>query len=167
MKGEHSRAEEYWNSALQKNLSIGNLDQEARHLSNYGIYYYEQGAFDEAMKQYKEAREIFEVLGNRYAEAVTVMNMSEVSLDICNYQDVYDLANRAKEIFSKLSKIDEEAEALFLLGKLYYLIGVGEGIYEIIKLYKQTFDEPEERHKNNIEFLELLSSNNYDEIFNK
>ncbi len=56
MKGEHSKAEEYWNSALQKNLSIGNLDQEARHLFNYGIYYYEQGAFDEAMKQYKEAK---------------------------------------------------------------------------------------------------------------
>ncbi len=91
------------------------------------------------------------------------MNMSEVSLDICNYQDVYDLANRAKEIFSKLSKTDEEAEALFLLGKLYYLIGVGEGINEIIKLYKQTFIEPDERHKNNIGFLELLSSNNYDE----
>src|SRR5690606_33706105 len=41
MKGDHANAEKFWNSAHIKNLSIGNLDQEAKHLLNYGIYYYE------------------------------------------------------------------------------------------------------------------------------
>ncbi len=163
MRGEHDKAEQYWNSAHQKNLSIGNLDQEARHLLNYGIYYYEQGAFDEAIKQYKEASEIFIVLGIRDGEGLALTNLSEANLDICNYQEAYDSLNRAREIFSKLANIDEEAEVLFLLGKLYYLLGDENAISEIIKSYREILIEVSERHKNNIEFLKLLLKNSFEE----
>ena len=167
MKGEHSKAEQYWNSAHQKNLSIGNLDQEARHLLNYGIYYYEQGAFDEAIKQYKEANEIFMVLGNKDGEGLALTNLGEVNLDICNYQEAYDSLIEAREIFNKMANIDEEAEVLFLLGKLYFTVGVQDELNSIINLYKKTLSEITERHKNNIEFLELLSRNSLDETFIK
>ena len=150
-----------------KNLSIGNLDQEARHLLNYGIYYYEQGAFDEAIKQYKEASEIFIVLGIRDGEGLALTNLSEANLDICNYQEAYDSLNRAREIFSKLANIDEEAEVLFLLGKLYYLLGDENAISEIIKSYREILIEVSERHKNNIEFLKLLLKNSFNVKFNK
>jgi tetratricopeptide (TPR) repeat protein len=163
MKGEHDKAEQYWNSAHQKNLSIGNLDQEARHLLNYGIYYYEQGVFDEAIKQYKEASEIFIVLGIRDGEGLALTNLSETNLDICNYQEAYDSLVKAREIFSKLANVDEEAEVIFLLGKLYYLIGDKNAIGEMIKSYKEILVEINERHKNNIRFLELLLKNSYDE----
>ena len=162
MKGDHEKAEQYWNSAHQKNLSIGNLDQEAKHLLNYGIYYYEQGNFDEAIKQYKEASEIFVVLGIRDGEGLALTNLSEANLDICNYQEAYDLLIKAREIFNKLANIDEEAEVIFLLGKLYYLIGDQNAISEMIKSYKEILVEVNERHKNNIQFLELLSKNSYE-----
>ncbi|HSP87161.1 MAG TPA: tetratricopeptide repeat protein, partial [Ignavibacteriaceae bacterium] len=163
MKGEYSNAEKYWNSANEKNVSIGNLDQEAKHLLNYGIYYYELGAYDEAISQYKKANEIFSILGNRHGEGLALTNLAEADLDICNYQETYDSLINAKDIFIKLSNVEERAEVIFFLGKLFYIIGVKDELGKIVNEYKELIPDSSERHENNIKFLEYLINEDINE----
>src|SRR5690554_1154786 len=156
MMGEHNIAEEYWDSSHKKNLSIGNLDLEAKHLLNYGIYYYEFASYDEAVKQYKDAAEIFSVLGNKHGEGLAYTNLGEVNIDICNYSEAYKYLTEAKEIFSSLNNPEEKNEVLFLLGKLFSISGDNDELEKIIEEYKSEINEASERHKNNIDYLEAL-----------
>jgi len=162
MKGDHTNAEKYWNSAHIKNLSIGNLDQEAKHLLNYGIYYYELADYDNALKQYNQAAEIFSVLGNRQGEGLAHTNLGEINTDICNYSEALNSLNTARDIFNNLNIIEEEAEVMFLLGKLFSIVGDEEQLKKIIIEYKERTLDGSERHKNNIRLLEYILGNNSD-----
>ena len=161
MKGEYSNAEKFWNSAHEKNLSIGNLDQEAKHLLNYGIYYYELGAYDEAINRYSQANDIFSVLGNQHGEGLAIWNIGEANLDICNYQTVYNSLIKAKEIFIKIANVEERAEVIFLIGKLFSIIGDKDELIKTIKEYYELIPEGSEKHINNIKYLEYLLSENH------
>src|SRR3989339_801404 len=167
MIGDSVNAEKYWNHSLESNEPLGNLESEGKILMNFGILYFNRFECEKAIAQYNRTNDIFVSLGNRHAEGLSLTNLGEINLDMCNYQDAYDSLTKAKQIFNNLANIDEEAEVLFLLGKLYFTVGVRDELNSIINLYKKTLSEITERHKNNIEFLELLSRNSLDETFIK
>ena len=163
MLGDSVNAEKYWSRSLESNVPLGNLESEGKILMNFGILYFNKFQCEKAIAQYNRTNDIFISLGNRHAQGLSLTNLGEINLDICNYQEAYDSLTKAREIFNGLANVDEEAEVLFLLGKLYYLIGNWEAVNDIINSYKEILIEPNERHKNNIVFLELLSKRSYDE----
>src|SRR5690606_25720159 len=80
MKGDSAQAELHWNKAMQINLSIGNLEQEAKLLLNYGIYYYDKLDFETAIEQYTRANHILSSLGDKNGEGLVQVNLGEVNL---------------------------------------------------------------------------------------
>ncbi len=159
IKGEKEKAEFHWNRALDLNLSVGNLDQEARLLLNNGIYYFEKMEFEEATKQYRKAYEIFSSLGNKYGEGLVLSNLGEIFLISCEYDNSAESLRNAASIFHSLGNIEEEIEALFLLGRFYSSIGNKNELDKVISLIKNYSSKGKlnERQTSILKYLEILS----------
>ncbi len=155
VKGDSSKAEHYWNKALQTNLSIGNLDQEGNVLLSYGVYHYEHLNLDRAIEQYKRAYDIFSSLGIKNRQGMVLTNLGEVYLTACEFQNSLDSLEKAWSIFKRLSNSEEEAEVIFMIGKLYIELGWIEKLKKIIKNYKDliTNFSVSEKHSINVEYL--------------
>ncbi len=76
----------HYNEALNLNISTGNLEQEAKILLNYGIYYYDNFKFENAINQYNRAYNIFLNLGDMNGQGSVLNNLGEVYLIISEYQ---------------------------------------------------------------------------------
>ncbi len=158
MKGDYASAEEHWKKSLRINLSIGNLDQEANLLLNFGIYYFEQLNFEKSVEQYKRAYNIFSSLGRKNGQGLVLINLGEVFMESCEFQNSYNSLQKALGIFNQTSNAEEEFETMFMLGKLYFVLGDEAGLSEITSDLKRTiFENPLwEKQKINLEFLEQL-----------
>ncbi len=64
IKGDHEMAESYWNKSLEVNQSIGNLDQKAKLLLNFGALNFYKFNFETSIEFYQHASSIFLSLGN-------------------------------------------------------------------------------------------------------
>ena len=159
-KEDYLNAEKHWNNSLQINISIGNLDQEARILLSFGIFYYNNANFDKSIEQYGRAYNIFVSLGNRNGQGLVLTNLGETYLSGCEYQKALESFTKAKDIFRQLSDIEEKAEVIFMLAKLFYTIGdekkLKETLYEFKILLEKNYLP--ERYNNNYKFIELISS---------
>ncbi|MEJ2617108.1 MAG: protein kinase, partial [Ignavibacteriaceae bacterium] len=129
----HNEAEFHWNSAIDINLSIGNILQEAYTKINFGIYYYNNFFFEKAIEQYNRAYNIYNSLGDNHGIGMVANNLGETYLIICDYQKCINSLEKAKSILNKLQIIEEEFEALFLLGELFFIIGAEEKFKNIIQ----------------------------------
>ena len=160
MMSDYEEAEKHWSRSLQINKLIGNIDQEAKILLNYGIYFYDHLQFENAIENYSRAQKIFRGLGNNYGEGLVLTNLGESQLAICEYQHSIESLNNAVEIFSKLSNNDELRESLFLLGKLYSLIGNNDELDLVITEYIKSYgDDTEQTHgKTHLKYLQILHS---------
>jgi len=160
MMSDYEEAEKHWSRSLQINKLIGNIDQEAKILLNYGIYFYDHLQFENAIENYSRAQKIFRGLGNKYGEGLVLTNLGESQLAICEYQYSLESLNNAVEIFSKLSNNDELRESLFLLGKLYSLIGNNDELDLVITEYIKSYgDDTEQTHgKTHLKYLQILHS---------
>ena len=52
MMCDYKEAEKHWSRSLQINKLIGNIDQEAKILLNYGIYFYDHLQYEKAIENY-------------------------------------------------------------------------------------------------------------------
>ena len=84
------------------------------------VYYYNNSNFDKAINQYIRAYNIFMSLGDQNDIGFVLINLGEVYLSICEYQNCYNSLNTARTIFKKFNNSDLEGEVLFLLGKFYF-----------------------------------------------
>lgn len=159
LKGDFKSAEEHWNKSLEINLSVGSLEQEAKLLLNFGIYYYDQALFEKSIENYTRAESIFLSLGNKHGRGLVLSNLGEIYILTCEYKKAFAALNEARSIFNSLHNTDEKFIALFLLGKLYASIGDYVSLKKIIKKYEEKPDilNENERHKNNYEFLLVLN----------
>ncbi len=170
-KGEHSKSKEYWEKSLEINRSIGNLEQEALLLGNFGIYYFDTLDFDESIKFYQKALSIFTSLGNKKSHGLVQINLGENYILTCNYQQAVEALNNAIGTFKQLQNIEETLEAEIMLGKLYFIIGDYEKLNSIIKEIEAD-SEPDkltEKYKNYYLYLNLLKkfqSPNVNEVIN-
>ncbi len=136
MLGDSKKTEEHWDNALRINKSVGNLEQEAIMLVNYGNYYKHKFSFDIAVKQMMRSEQIFSSLGNENYRAVVLMNLGEVYLIICEYQKSFDCLTNAIDVFNRLENYEEQANALFDMGRLSYQLNDNNTLTKIIREYE-------------------------------
>ena len=86
--------------------------------------------------------------------------MGETYLAGCEYQNAFEYLLKARDIFRNLLNTAEEAEVLFLLGKFYFILGDNTALSTIMRDYKDliTKNTLPEKHNNNIEYLEVITS---------
>ena len=157
--GERDLAENHWNRALKTNSSIGNLLQNAIILLNFGIYYLDICDYEKAKKYYLDAESLFKTLGDKNNLGITFVNLGEVYLVLCEYEKAIDSLENAAEIFEALGNKVEQAEAVFLLGKLFYSLGDINNLNQVIQKYSG-FSLNLEKSDFNFSYLKLL----YDQL---
>ncbi|MDR3611025.1 MAG: protein kinase [Ignavibacteriaceae bacterium] len=160
IKGDHGRAEEYWNKSLEITLSIGNLELEAKLLLSYGIYYFDELNFEKAFENYNRALSIFVSLGNSSGEGLVQYNLAEIYLFTCEYEKSIEAIDKSIKIFQNIKNLNEEMESLFLLGKLYFTICDLQDLNIVIQELKEKMEDEKivEKHKLNCNLLSQLYS---------
>ena len=158
MKGNHSKAEEFWKASLEINTSIGNLEQEALLLMNFGIYYYDLCSHERAMDLYKKAEAIFITTGNKNGEALGLVNQAESLFLCCEYSKSLTALKKAKYIFASTNNFGEEASCLFILAKSYLLLGAKEEAQNYLLKYKSFISDHKlgQIHELQLNFIETL-----------
>jgi tetratricopeptide (TPR) repeat protein len=126
MIGDPSNAEKHWDKAIELNLAVGNFEQEAFIQLNYGIYYFNKLDFEKAIQLYNRALNIFKTTGNLRGQGLVLSNLGEVHLSTCEYQAAIDSLEKAESIFLKTRNIEEEIHVVFLICKLYFILGLLE-----------------------------------------
>ena len=156
--GDYEKVEKHWNKSLEISSSLGNLYYQAQVLMNFGIYYFNKQSFENSIKNYKRAAIIFNTLGDKLGYGRSEINLGEVYLFTCEYQNAIDVLDSAKEIFFKIQNSLEEVETLFLLAKAHYKIGDSSKFNKIIEevesLAKST--DTSERVKLHLDFLKYI-----------
>ncbi len=160
IQNKHNEAELHWNSAIEINRSIGNILQEAYTKINFGIYYYNNFFFEKAIEQYNRAYNIYYSLGDNHGVGMVANNLGETYLIICDYQKSINSLENAKSILYNFQVVEEEFEVLFLLGKLYFIIGAEEKLKSIIDEYLDLQKDIAlgEKHSNYLYFLTYLQN---------
>jgi serine/threonine protein kinase/tetratricopeptide (TPR) repeat protein len=158
MKKNHAAAEAYWEKAKETNKTIGNLEQDAKLMLNYGNYYYDREDFEKAIENYKGANTILASLGDKNGEGMVLVNLGEAYTTVCHYQDAYDVLKNARKIFHTLKNYEEESEAVFMLARLFFVVGGRAGLAEMITEYSSLTELKlnDKNHKMNLEYLRLL-----------
>ena len=164
IQGKNKEANIYWKKSLDINRLIGNIEQEAKLLMNYGGYYYKILELDKSIESYEKASSIFTSLGNKKGYALLLINLSEIYIITCDYQKAIDYLNGAINSFKQLENINEELEALYLLGKLNFILGDFENLNNVFKKYKSYAkgNNLSEKHNNYFRFLTILIKHNQD-----
>ena len=159
IRGEHEKAEEYWNKSLQLTLTIGNLELEAKLLLNFGIYYFERPNFETAMENYNRAYAIFVSLGNQSGQGLVQYNIAETYLQTCEFERAIDAIGNSTKISANLKNLNEELEALFLYGKICFIAGDAQRLQIIIEEMAEKIKDSKviEKHRMNYSFLKLLN----------
>ena len=121
--GDYKKVEKHWNKSLEISSSLGNLYYQAQVLMNFGIYHFNKQSFINSVNNYKRAALIFNTIGDKLGYGRSELNLGEVYLFTCEYQKAIEASENAKEIFYMIQNSLEEAEALFLLAKVYFKIG--------------------------------------------
>ena len=137
LQGDSKNAELHWKNALNLNLSIGSLEQEAVLLLNNGIYYADKANFEESKVSYLRAHKIFLSLGNTKNQGITLTNLGEVYFTTCEYQNALNALRGSKTIFEQTQNVEELVAVNVLLGFLYFTIGSHNKLNEI---YEETSD---------------------------
>lgn len=154
---DYEQAEKHWENASKINQSIGNLDQEGLLQQSLGVFYFDRTNFDLAIKSYLRAQNIFRSLGKEMNFGQSLWNLAEVFIECCEYQKAYDSLNKAKKVFENLSIYEELSDVLFLMGKLFFRIGINQKLEEVIIELK----------RNNLKFEQKSEPNIYELLLNQ
>ena len=162
MKGDLVNSTNYWNRSLEINKSIGNIQQEAKLFLNFGIYYYNKLEFEISTEFYQKALSIFFSLGVKDGQGLVKSNLGEVFLSMCEYQNALDSLKDSIDIFRQLQNKEEELQSMFMLGKLYYIVGDFDRLNQIIKEFETEANSTRinEKHNLNYQYLVCLSESN-------
>lgn len=158
--GNFEYAEKHWQNSFNANTSIGNLDYEAKILINFGIYYYNRANFEKAIENYKRALNIFSSYGNKSGQGLVLTNLGEIYLTKSEFQNSYESLIKSMNLFNSLKNKEEEAEVIFLLCRLFSIIG-DDGQYKtFLNFYNnlKVDNDLTERQNNNYRFLEISGS---------
>ena len=143
MIGDDLHAEMHWNNALAINTSIGNLEQEAAILINVGVFFLHKLNFEKAVQQLTRSDKIFSAIGKRINQGLVQINLGEVYLISCNYQNSFKCFAEAVNIFKQVENVAELANSLFNLAKLSYFIGDLDLIQKNIEEYENCISNKE------------------------
>lgn len=167
IKGDHEMAGTYWDKSLEMNKSIGNLDQEAKLLLNFGVLNFDNFKFERSIEFYQRASSIFLSLGNSAGHGLVLTNLGEIYLIICEYEKAVKLLNEAKNIFDSAGNFNEYLEAFFILGKTYFAIGDYNTFKRLLDDFREKVNQDSiiEKHRNNFKFLLEMHNFNSNESY--
>jgi fused-like protein len=74
MIGDDENSEKHWGNALKINESIGNLEQEAAILINYGVYFLYKYKIDKSIQYLTRSDKIFSAIGNKVNQGLVSIN---------------------------------------------------------------------------------------------
>ena len=159
MKREHEKAIFHYGQALKANSVTGNLEQEAKILLNYGIYYYDNLKFEPAVNYYNRALDINVAFGYKYQQGQVLYNLGEIYLAFGEYKKGYNSIKNSLAIFEESHNIDEKIEVLFLLGKFYLVIGDLKSFKSVLSKCSETESNyPHKvRNDNYIHYLKIIN----------
>ena len=159
--GDYEKAEEHWKSASKINQSLGNLNWEGILLQNIGIFYFNRQRPDLAIDSYQKAHKIFLSLGNEISRGLVLINMGEVYMKICEYEKSLTTLIEATKVFSQLEDYEELAEAMFFLGKFYYVIGVKDRLNKTVNSFESNLNSHKlpAKHYLNLRYPKVLNLN--------
>ena len=161
MEGNYKEAEVFWKKSLNKNLEIGNLEEEATLLNNYGVLYFKNLDLEKSSENYKRALTIYKSLGRKFGEGLGYSNLSETYY----YSSEYDLAlnciDKAKKLFIDMGDSGELCEVLLLKGYLLKSINDNMGLFKLLEEYRivgetKTFSKKDLNH---FRLLEAFTKN--------
>lgn len=145
IRGNYDDAEKHWNHSLEITQSTGNLYQQGKVSLNLGGFYFHNLNLDKSVENYNKAKIIFNSLGDQADYGLTETNLGEIYLFLCEYQTAIAYLNSARDVFHKIQNYIEEAEVLFLIGKVNYKMGnykfLAENITELINI-SELIDNP-------------------------
>lgn len=160
IKGENDAAESLWNSSLDLNSAMGNLQHEAIVLLNFGVLNFMKLDYEKSIGYYKRALSIFSHTGDQRGEGLVNHNLGELYYLSCEYGNSLKYINGAHSIFENLQDVNEELEILFLKGIFYATMGSNKQLSLIIDDFARLLlREAGEKHKFNLRFLKLLQNN--------
>lgn len=148
-------AEKYWQKALEINASVGNLEQEGIIYLNYGVFFHSNFKYENSIEYWQKAKIIFEAIDLKNSYGTAIGNIGEVNMQCCDYQNSYINLLQAIEIFNEINNKEQELYYMFILGRLFYLLGDQE---ELIKI----FDNYENKMSGSLK--ESLSDNSYEKM---
>lgn len=157
-KRDYNNAKKNWDESLQLNAKIGNLEQEALLYTNVGNFFYNiELKIDSAIEHYNRALSIFKSLENDDGQSMTLFDMSEPYLLICEYEKAFSLAHESMVLSQNIENLNRVVESMFLLSKICLQIGD----YDNARLYhnqlkKLIEQQSNERGKNHYKFLNIL-----------
>jgi serine/threonine protein kinase/tetratricopeptide (TPR) repeat protein len=153
--GQFEEAKQHWETASKLNQSIGNLDQEGLLLLNMGIFYFDRRQLEQSLEMYNHALKIFLSIGNFQNQGLALLNIGECYMFLCEYQKAYSSSNEALVIFQKRKLFEDEVETFFLLGKLFFKIGINKELVQIIEKSKKIIEKNSlsAKHTNNLNLL--------------
>jgi len=165
MKGDRAGAEQYWRKSLSINNAIGDLEQEALVLMNYGIYLFDTANYEKAIELYKSAKNIFQTIGKKNGLGLALLNSGETYLITCEYSYAIDEFLRAVDIFRSTENEEEEASAYYLLAKTFASIGDFEKTDYYTGQYQKSIAEAKlgGKHLIQLEFLMALTGFYFDD----
>lgn len=123
MVGKHKEAMESWNRSLEINKSIGNLEQEAKLLINYGIAQHLKCDCENAIAKYERAASILNALNNTKGLILVYINKAETFLKMCEYSHALESVMIAESFLANTIEPNEYYELMIVKSIIYYELG--------------------------------------------
>lgn len=132
IRRDFETVQKHWNKSLDISSATGNLYLQGKVLLNLGAFNFHQLNLDEAINNYQRAKLIFISLGDLTDCGLAQSNLGEVFLINDEFQNALDAFEEARMIFAEAKNHLEEAEVLFLMGKLFNKMGDYEKLETVI-----------------------------------
>jgi serine/threonine protein kinase len=168
--GKPNLAEEYWQKSLEINSLVGNLEQEASLLLNYGVFHHHNLNYEQAINSWTKAKIIFNSIGIRNLQAITIGNMGEVYYQMCDYENSHSCLKECIEMFNDLNNEQNILYFLYTIGKFFFTVGYLEELKQTINKFELSLISSSIKSEDdqlNLNSLHLLQSILTDETSNR
>lgn len=170
MEGNTKDAEIFWKKSLNKNLEIGNLEEEATLLNNYGVLFFRYLDLEKSTENYKRALTIYRSLGRKFGEGLSYSNLGETYYYASEYDNALICLEKAKIYFEEIGDINELCEIMVLKGYLLKSINDNAGLIKLYDEFKELSQNFGFSQKDSLHFslLEFLADNSeFDSAYSK
>ncbi len=120
LKADYQESLAALDKAMQLAKSIPDNGLEARVNKNYGAVYRDLGKLSDAFSYYEEAILIYEKIGREAELGGVLLQISNLHLDLYEYENALDYALRCIPLFETQEKSKLEAEVHYTLGNIYF-----------------------------------------------
>jgi serine/threonine protein kinase len=170
MGGNYGEAEIFWKKSLNKFLEIGNLEEEASLLNNYGVLYYNNVDLEKSAENYNRALSIYRSLGRKYGEGLGNYNLGETYLYSSEYDRALACLEKARVLFAEIGDTGELCEVLVLTGYLLKSVNDNAGLLKLYNEFKNLADEKTLSQKDLLHFNmveALANSSGFNEVYSR